>query len=94
MSTSNCPGLGPQDSLQRDHLVPIDSGGAKLVGRLAIAALAGLALAVVASLTTEPSDGQALRDRLSVPERAAPLDGARLDGPRLDGHGKWGGYTR
>lgn len=88
MSTSNCPSIGPSDSLRRDALVPFARNGNGLALRIAVAALAGLALAVLASLPA--GDGTSLTHdaRISAPGSApAPATA-------FDGHGKWGGYAR
>ncbi|MGF1593003.1 MAG: hypothetical protein ACFCUW_06975 [Kiloniellaceae bacterium] len=88
MTTSNCPSMGSLDSLRRDAPVPFARNGNGLALRIAVAALAGLALAVLASLPA--GDGTSLTHdaRITAPGSApAPAT-------EFDGRGKWSGYAR
>jgi len=86
MSTSNCPSVGPSDSLRRDAPVPFARSGNGLAFRIAIAALAGLVLALLA--------GQPAEEGASLPRDARIVAPGSGPAPEFDGHGKWGGYAR
>jgi len=88
MSTSNCPSVGPSDSLRRDASVPFARSGNGLAFRIAIAALAGLVLALAAGQPAEEGASLSRDLRIQIPGSApAPAT-------EFDGHGKWGGYAR
>ncbi|GAB4224470.1 MAG: hypothetical protein Tsb0032_29120 [Kiloniellaceae bacterium] len=92
MSTTNCPTGDARDSLSRDSLIPAEPGERMFLARLVIGALAGLALAVVASIPGEPPEGDTFSQRAQATGAAASP--APVDRPALDGRGKWTGYTR
>ncbi|MGD1876245.1 MAG: hypothetical protein ACFB13_01960 [Kiloniellaceae bacterium] len=86
MSTTNCPTLGPKDSLSRDDLISPAATHGRLAFNIAIGAFIGLLLALAGMGFTEVPESI---DRLE-PGTASPAPAQRA----LDGHGKWGGYTR
>ena len=88
MSTSNCSSLGPRDILSRDELIPAATRGNGFAVRLAVAALAGLALAVLGSLPADPSRVAPQATGITVPG-SAPAPAIEFDG-----RGKWSGYSR
>jgi len=89
MSTTNCPSIGPQDSLRRDSLIPPAVTHGRLAFKIAVGALLGLLLAIAGNLAGEPTGPV---ERLTLPQvEPAP---APAQEPVFDGHGKWGGYAR
>ncbi|WP_193371486.1 hypothetical protein [Pelagibius marinus] len=70
MATPNCPSHGPRDSLSRDGLIPIPYGGDRLAFRMALGALAGLLLALAASLSPEEEKGAPAAEPLRLPGSA------------------------
>jgi hypothetical protein len=93
MTTSDWSSLESRDglhlnNLRRDGLTPGSGQGRGVALRIALAALALVALAVLGSL---PTDG---RNAGLSAERAAVPGSAPAPGIVLDGHGKWSGYTR
>jgi len=72
MATSNCPSLGPRDSLGRDGLIPVPYGGDRLAFRIALGALAGVLLALAAGLPAEAPTGARPAEPLQLPGNASP----------------------
>lgn len=90
MSTTNCPSIGPQeslhgDSLRRDSLIPPAVTHGRLAFKIAVGALLGLLLAIAGNLEGEPTGSV---ERLTLPQSVPAPE------PVFDGHGKWGGYAR
>lgn len=88
MSTANCPSLGSNDSLRRDHSFPTSSFGGRFAIRVVIGAFAVFALAILGSL---PAENQA--DHMQDQGIAVP-GGTPAPEAVFDGRGKWSGYSR
>jgi hypothetical protein len=72
MATSNCPSLGPRDRLSRDGLIPVPYGGDRLAFRIALGALAGVLLALAASLPADELPGARPAEPLQLPGGQTP----------------------
>lgn len=88
MSAPNCRSVDGPESLRHELHLPVGTNGNLLGVRIAIGALAGLALAVLASLPAEKPAPRSQGEGIVVPGSAPAPE------IKLDGHGKWGGYTR